>query len=97
MNHPTETLAQCVERIEQQLFDMVDTASEHDLFISGYLHGHFSLIVSQAERQNETTLSALNSRMQQSLDDAFSNNELNESDQEDVRNLWRKLFENKSV
>ena len=81
-----------IERIEQALLDMVDTANDHELFVSGYLHGHFSLVVSEAQNHGENSMRDVNKRMQVSLDAAFQQGELEQADQVDVRNLWQHLY-----
>ncbi|MCY7296571.1 YfcL family protein [Alteromonas sp. a30] len=68
--------------------DVVDSGNDQELFIAGYLNGHFSLIASQCINAKAFTLAALDEKLQQSLDTAFDNNELEIEDQTQVRAFW---------
>lgn len=83
---------QFVCAVEKYFDSVVEHGTDHELFISGYLSGHFSLVVSQAEQQHEFMLKLLDNRMQDSLSIAFVNQELIEQDQTDVLALWDRLF-----
>lgn len=77
----------------QALFDsMVEEGSDQELFISGYLNGHFSLISSVCFNAQELSLAALDSRMQASLQEAFNNGELQSADQEQVLAFWQRCL-----
>lgn len=83
---------QFVIAIEAFFDSVVDKGTDHELFISGYLSGHFSLVVSQAEQQHDFDLAQLDQRMQESLNSAFNNQELIPQDQTDVMQLWNRLY-----
>jgi hypothetical protein len=83
---------QFVSTAEQFFDSVVEHGTDHELFISGYLSGHFSLVVSQAEQQHEFILALLDGRMRDSLSLAFENQELVLQDQNDVVLLWERLF-----
>lgn len=77
----------------QALFDsMVEEGSDQELFISGYLNGHFSLIASVCFNAQELSLAALDNRMQESLQTAFDNEELQKADQADVMTFWQRCL-----
>lgn len=89
------SFSQFVDAAEQYLNDIVNDGTDHELFISGYLYGHFSLVVSQLiglETDLPTKLFKLDSEMRQSLKEAFENKELEEGDQLDVFALWGKVI-----
>jgi hypothetical protein len=83
--------------VEKYFDSVVEQGTDHELFISGYLSGHFSLVVSQAEQQHEFILAALDRRMQASLSAAFEDQELIQQDQKDVLQLWHRLFASTST
>ncbi|KLV05816.1 hypothetical protein ABT56_09735 [Photobacterium aquae] len=68
---------------------MVETASDDELFAGGYLRGHISLSAANCERDGENTVTAMNERVESSLSEAQS--ELNPADQQIVKNLWHHL------
>lgn len=81
-----------IDEIERQLHSAVDNDDDQALFIASYLHGHFDLVVSQVLHQAEPSLALLDNTMLQSLQSAFDNNELAETDQEQVITLWTRLI-----
>lgn len=91
------TLNEFVERAEASLNQYVDEGTDQQLFIAGYLHGHFSLVVSRVEtlgaENGLTILETLDVAMRNSLQDAFDNNELELNDQKDVVNMWEGLYQ----
>lgn len=82
---------QFVDSTEQFLDAFIDHGSDEELFISGYLHGHFSLAVSQSMQQSQRNVDFLKQSVEASLVQAFENDELEVSDQHKVLSLWRKL------
>lgn len=82
---------QFVEYAESTLDAMVENGSDQELFVASYLHGHFSLVVSQVEQANTLLITALDQAMQTSLNTAFGQNELEEQDQSQVRVMWQKI------
>lgn len=82
-----------IEEIEKQLHKAVENDDDQALFIASYLHGHFDLVVSQVLHQSKPSLSLLDSTMRDSLNNAFENKELVESDQQQVMALWTSLLQ----
>lgn len=74
----------------------ISDGSDQELFIASYLHGHFDLAVASTEKQSHTSnseqLSALKTALNTQLEEAYSNQELIQSDQQQVNALVDKLF-----
>lgn len=81
-----------VDYVEQELDKVVVLGSDEELFIASYLHGHFSLAVSQILQSQQHTLEKLSDKVNVSLQDAFDNKELERSDQQKVVALWSNLL-----
>lgn len=81
-----------VGKIQMFMDSMVDKGSDQELFIAGYLSGHFSLVVSQCQLSNRENLETLNTTMSDSLQKAFANNELEPQDQTDALAFWQKCI-----
>ena len=81
--------------LETKIFKFIDGLVEYgdddQLFAGGYLQGHITLAVADAEMQGETTLEALSLRVEQSLDAAIQAGELSPSDQILVHRLWHDI------
>ncbi|MCV2883086.1 YfcL family protein [Aestuariibacter sp. AA17] len=82
---------QQVDIIERKLEGYVEHGTDEELFLSGYLHGHFSLVVSQALLAKEYAMSALDARMRASLHNAFDAKELEQADQALALSMWERL------
>ncbi|MCC4797842.1 YfcL family protein [Enterovibrio norvegicus] len=82
-----------IQEYEEKILDlidaMVDTATDDELFASGYLRGHISLAAADCEQDGIEDLDALKVRVDGSLKD--NANELTPSDQVLVANLWSSL------
>ncbi|MEI8608420.1 hypothetical protein A1OS_07825 [Enterovibrio norvegicus] len=82
-----------IQEYEEKILDlidaMVDTATDDELFASGYLRGHISLAAADCEQEGIEDLDALKVRVDGSLKD--NANELTPSDQVLVANLWSSL------
>lgn len=76
---------------QAKLDAVVIDGTDHELFISGYLHGHFSLIVSQVESNDQCSVEELDRQLLLSLHNAFENGELEKADQQDVFAMWKSL------
>lgn len=77
----------------QALFDsMVEEGSDQELFISGYLNGHFCLISSGCFHSQEFSIAALDRQMRDSLQNAFNNEELQVTDQAQVIEFWQRCL-----
>jgi len=81
-----------VDSIQEFLDSMVDTGSDQELFIAGYLNGHFSLVVSQCQLADNLSMTAVDKVMLESLKSAFDNNELEPQDQQAVYDFWQKCM-----
>lgn len=66
--------------------------SDDELFIASYLQGHFAVEARQLEMQENATITLLDEKMQESLQQAFANNELEGDDAARVSALWAKLM-----
>lgn len=82
-----------IQQYEEQLLtlidQMVETASDDELFAGGYLRGHISLSAAACERDDITSLEVMNQAVSESLKGAQS--ELNPADQQLVKTLWQQL------
>ena len=60
---------------ETYLLDKIDSRVEHatddELFAGGYLQGHITLAIAELEQENNTQLSALKSRVEESIQKAI--------------------------
>ncbi|MTD28744.1 YfcL family protein [Erwinia sorbitola] len=80
-------------RILGLIDDMVEHASDDELFAGGYLRGHLTLAVAEIEQAGEHTPEALQIQVQKSLDKAIKAGELSPRDQVLVMGMWDKLFQ----
>lgn len=79
-------------RILALIDDMVERASDDELFASGYLRGHLTLAVAELEQNNQHTPEALQVQVQHSLQTAIAAGELSPRDQALVTGMWDNLF-----
>lgn len=89
-------IAECEARILALIDDMVEHASDDELFAGGYLRGHLTLAVAEAEEQGDTTVQALYQRVCDSVQQAIKNGELSPPDQILVNGMWDDLFQRAS-
>ncbi|MGL9721362.1 YfcL family protein [Symbiopectobacterium sp.] len=89
-------IAECEARILALIDDMVEHASDDELFAGGYLRGHLTLAVAEAEEQGETSVQALYQRVCDSVQQAIKNGELSPPDQILVNGMWDDLFQRAS-
>ena len=82
-----------VEQIQAFMDSMVDDGSDQELFVAGYLSGHFSLAVSHCELTDARTITELDNSMRNSLQNAFDNDELQANDQQDAWQFWQKCLD----
>ncbi|NDL65328.1 YfcL family protein [Acerihabitans arboris] len=80
-------------RILALIDDMVEHATDDELFAGGYLRGHLTLAVAEAEEHDEHTLEELHDRVRGCLAKAIGNGELSPPDQVLVLGMWQKLYE----
>ena len=77
----------------QQFFDnLVEHASDDELFAGGYLRGHFDLAVGYAQVDGQAlTVDELNANIEKSLVKAYHNGELNDDDKQHVVVIWEQI------
>ncbi|CAK6490815.1 hypothetical protein PANNVG_01045 [Pantoea sp. Nvir] len=85
-------IAEFEARILALIDDMVDHASDDELFASGYLRGHLTLAVAEIEQSGEHTPEALQIQVANSLQNAIAAGELSPRDQVLVVGMWDNLF-----
>lgn len=86
-------IAEFEERIFTLIEGMVAHGTDDELFASGYLQGHLTVSVADAEANGETTSEQLKARVQSSLDKAIQAGELSPRDQVLVVEMWEKLYQ----
>lgn len=86
MSNPLSTLA---DSLEQVFDDAVERGNDDELFASGYLRGHFDLVVAQLELQGESSADALWPALQEALE--LTKGELNPQDREHVQAMFMRL------
>ncbi|WP_164107826.1 YfcL family protein, partial [Serratia marcescens] len=69
----------------------VEHATDDELFAGGYLQGHITLAIAELEQENNTQLSALKSRVEESIQKAIKAGELSPPDQILVLSTWHDL------
>lgn len=87
-------LADLETRILTKIDDMVEHASDDELFAGGYLRGHLTLAVAELEEENETSSEALYQRVEESIQNAIKAGELTPPDQILVLGMWKSLLNN---
>lgn len=80
-------------RILALIDDMVEHASDDELFAGGYLRGHLTLAVAEIELSGEHTPEALQIQVTNSLQNAIAAGELSPRDQALVIGMWDNLFQ----
>ncbi|GEK11249.1 YfcL family protein [Pseudoalteromonas sp. McH1-7] len=85
-------LVEYVEKAQQFFDDLVDRASDDELFAGGYLRGHFDLAVGYAQvEETDLTVEELNAQVESSLVKAYRNGELNDDDKAHVVTIWEQV------
>lgn len=79
-------------RVLTLIDEMVEHASDDELFAGGYLCGHLTLAVAEIEQQPSATAALLDTAVRASLDRAIQAGELSPPDQVLVRRLWQDLY-----
>ncbi|GAA6185199.1 MULTISPECIES: YfcL family protein [Alteromonadaceae] len=90
MSH--QQLENFIQQAESQLDGVVETGTDDELFIAGYLHGHFSLVVSQALSSEQANIETLDTLLSENLNSAFEQKELEPEDQQKVLMLWQSIL-----
>lgn len=86
-------IAEFEARILALIDDMVDHASDDELFAGGYLRGHLTLAVAESEAFSEHSAEQLKARVQSSLEQAIKAGELSPPDQLLVQEMWERLYQ----
>lgn len=86
-------LADFETRILTKIDDMVEHASDDELFAGGYLRGHLTLAVAELEEENESSVDALYQRVEMSIQNAIKAGELTPPDQVLVLGMWKTLLD----
>lgn len=77
------------EKLLTLIDQMVETASDDELFAGGYLRGHISLSAANCELEGTSSIEAMDAKVESSMADAQS--ELNPADQLIVKEMWQQL------
>lgn len=85
-------IAEFEARLLAQIDDMVEHASDDELFAGGYLRGHITLAVAEVEAYGESTPEQLKIRVEHSIEQAIKAGELAPRDQLLVIGLWESLY-----
>ncbi|MBK4715898.1 MULTISPECIES: YfcL family protein [Tenebrionibacter/Tenebrionicola group] len=85
-------IAEFEARILALIDEMVEHASDDELFASGYLRGHLTLAVAELENGDERSSDAVYACVAQSLERAIHAGELSPRDQALVMGMWDNLF-----
>ncbi|MFK3706438.1 YfcL protein [Raoultella sp. BIGb0138] len=86
-------LAEFESRILALIDEMVEHASDDELFASGYLRGHLTLAVAELEGRDDHSAKAINEQVVRSLEKAIGAGELSPPDQILVQEMWDKLYQ----
>ena len=90
-------IAEFESRILALIDDMVEHASDDELFASGYLRGHLTLAVAELEGGDDHSAQAVHASVTNSIEKAINAGELSPRDQALVRDMWQSLFEQASA
>lgn len=85
-------IAEFETRLLAQIDDLVEHGSDDDLFAGGYLGGHITLAVAEAEAHGESSPEALKARVESSIEQAIKAGELAPRDRQLVLDLWKNLY-----
>ncbi|KJY89615.1 YfcL family protein [Pseudoalteromonas piscicida] len=86
------SLVEYVEKAQQFFDELVDRASDDELFAGGYLRGHFDLAVGYAQvEEADLSIDELNAKVEISLVKAYRNGELNDDDKAHVVSIWEQV------
>ncbi|MBW9459881.1 MULTISPECIES: YfcL family protein [Kluyvera] len=86
-------IAEFEARILALIDDMVEHASDDELFASGYLRGHLTLAVAELEEGDDHSAEAVYRTVAGSLEKAIGAGELTPRDQALVKSMWDSLFQ----
>ncbi|CBJ82102.1 conserved hypothetical protein [Xenorhabdus bovienii str. Jollieti] len=86
-------LAEFETRILAHIDNMVEHASDDELFAGGYLRGHLTLAVAELEQEGANTIEQLHQRVEESIHRAIRAGELAPPDQVLVLSTWQNLLD----
>lgn len=86
-------IAEFEARILALIDDMVEHASDDELFASGYLRGHLTLAVAELEGRDDHSADSVYANVTSSLEKAIGAGELSPRDQALVKEMWDALFQ----
>lgn len=84
-----ENFDQYIQQLEHVFDQAVQDGDDDELFASGYLRGHFDLVVSQLELQDKAETVAVLPSLKAALDE--TKHELSPADQQHIANMVAKL------
>jgi hypothetical protein len=100
--NPVDAITSYLDGKEAMLDGYIDSGTDQELFVASYIHGHFSVVAANIMRAlsapENSHLSAeqwqyqLHYMMNESIDRAVGNKELNDSDAHDVLAMNDALF-----
>lgn len=77
------------QQLEQWINEIVVTGDDDALFASGYLQGHFAVVLSELEVEADHSVAALDDKMQNCL--KLAAKELEDHDYRLVADAWQSL------
>ncbi|WP_436876765.1 YfcL family protein [Siccibacter turicensis] len=86
-------IAEFEARILALIDNMVEHASDDELFASGYLRGHLTLAVAELEHGEDHSPEAVSAQVTTSLEKAILAGELSPRDQALVLGMWDTLYQ----
>lgn len=86
-------IAEFESRILALIDGMVETASDDDLFASGYLRGRLTLAVAELESGDDSSPQAVYSQVSSSVEKAIHAGELSPRDRALVFRMWDQLWQ----
>ncbi|MFC3034009.1 YfcL family protein [Pseudoalteromonas fenneropenaei] len=86
------TMQQYVDAAQQFFDNLVETATDDQLFAGGYLRGHFDLAVGYAQVEGtDLSCDELNTNIENSLVKAYRSGELTDTDRDHVVEIWEQI------
>jgi len=86
-------IAEFESRILALIDNMVDHASDDELFAGGYLRGHLTLAVAELESGDDHAPETLHGKVTTSVQTAIQAGELSPRDQALVLGMWENLYQ----
>ena len=81
-----------IQNVANFFDQLVPVASDDELFASGYLRGHFDLVVGTLQVAGDNfTKEQVIEQVNTSLQQAISQGELSETDQATVQSIWQRV------